>query len=319
MRIHLKDTISEEYAGLRLDQALAKLFPQYSRSQLQSWVQTGCTTVDRTITTKNKQFVYPGQIIEIITTLVEKENLEGEDIPLEIIYEDESVLVINKPPGIVVHPGAGNPKSTLVNALLHYDPNLKKLPRAGLVHRLDKDTSGILLVAKTLEAQTNLVAQMQLRSIQRIYHAIVKGHTQMTGTINQPIGRHPTQRTKMSVLKSGGKEAITHYQLLEKLPAHSYLEIKLETGRTHQIRVHMAYIDHSVLGDAVYGKKAKNIHLSPKLSEIVTAFKRQALHAKKISFIHPTTQEVSTFESPLPIDFQELLQALQEGIDKSGV
>lgn len=313
MRIHLKETINEQLAGLRLDQALAKLFPQYSRGQLQNWVENGHTTLDQVIVTKNKQLVYPGQTVEIIATLVEKDSWQGEDIPLEIIYEDEALIVINKQPGIVVHPGAGNLSATLVNALLHHDQNLKNLPRAGLIHRLDKDTSGLLLVAKTLEAQTYLTQQMQQRQVQRIYHAIVKGHTQITGKVDQPIGRHPTQRTKMAVLKSGGKEAVTHYQLLEKLPAHSYLEVKLETGRTHQIRVHMAFINHPVLGDPVYGRPVKNIHLSAALTEFITGFKRQALHAKEISFVHPKTDQICSFESPLPTDFQEVLDALRQG------
>lgn len=313
MQIHLKHTIDEQLAGLRLDQALAKLFPQYSRSQLQNWVETGNTTVDKAVVTKNKQMVYPGQTVEITATLEEKDSWEGEAIPLNIVYEDDYLLVLNKPPGIVVHPGAGNPKSTLVNALLHHDENLKVLPRAGLVHRLDKDTSGLLLVAKTLETQTSLSNQMQRREIQRIYHAIVKGHTAMAGTINQPIGRHPTQRIKMAVLKGGGKEAITHYQLLETLPAHSYLEVKLETGRTHQIRVHLAYIKHPVLGDPVYGKAMKNLHLSPALFDLINHFDRQALHAKQLSFVHPHTEEICSFESPLPDDFQRLLDALRVG------
>jgi 23S rRNA pseudouridine1911/1915/1917 synthase len=313
MQIHLKHTIDEQLAGLRLDQALAKLFPQYSRSQLQNWVETGNTTVDKVVVTKNKQMVLPGQTVEITAILEEKDSWEGEAIPLNIVYEDDYLLVLNKPPGIVVHPGAGNPKSTLVNALLHHDENLKVLPRAGLVHRLDKDTSGLLLVAKTLEAQTHLSNQMQRREIQRIYRAIVKGHTAITGTVNEPIGRHPTQRIKMAVLKGGGKEAITHYQLLEKLPAHSYLEVKLETGRTHQIRVHLAYIKHPVLGDPVYGKAMKNLHLSPALFDLINHFDRQALHAKQLSFVHPHTEEICSFESPLPDDFQSLLDALRAG------
>lgn len=309
--IHLQQVIDEELAGLRLDKALAKLFPQYSRAQLQSWVEQGFTTLDNKVVTKNKQLVYPGQAIEIKAVLEDSERWEGENIPLDIIYEDEQLLVINKPPGLIVHPGAGNPKSTLVNALLHYEPNLKKIPRAGLIHRLDKDTSGLLLVAKTLASQTELAKQMQARTVQRIYHTIVKGQPQLTGTINLPIGRHPTLRTKMSVLRSGGKEAVTHYHVLEKFSAHSYLEVKLETGRTHQIRVHLAYIHHPVLGDPLYSKQFKNSRLSKEASEIVSSFKRQALHAKKISFTHPTSGEVCSFEIDLPSDFQTLLEALR--------
>lgn len=311
-QIHLHNTITDELAGSRLDKALASLFPQYSRSQLQSWIAQGLTKLDQVVVTKNKTLVYPGQVIEIDAKLEENENWEAEAIPLEIVYEDEQLLVLNKPPGIIVHPGAGNPKSTLVNALLHYDHNLKTLPRAGLIHRLDKDTSGLLLVAKTLEAQNALGKQMQDREITRIYHAIVKGHPQLTGTINLPMGRHPTQRTKMAVLRSGGKEAITHYQVLEQFPAHSYVEVKLQTGRTHQIRVHFAYIKHPVLGDPVYSKQLKNSRLSKSMTESISNFKRQALHAKKLSFIHPTTLEVCNFESELPDDFQIILDELRQ-------
>lgn len=309
--IHLHHIIDEQLAGLRLDKALAIVFPQYSRAQLQSWVEQGFTTLDNKVVTKNKQLVYPGQVIEITATLEEQERWEGEEIPLDIIYEDEQLIVLNKPPGLIVHPGAGNPKSTLVNALLHYDPNLNKLPRAGLIHRLDKDTSGLLLVAKTLTSQTELSKQMQAREIQRIYHTIVKGHPMLSGTINLPIGRHPTARTKMAVLRAGGKEAITHYQLLEKFPAHSYLEVKLETGRTHQIRVHLAYIHHPVLGDPVYSKQLKNSRLTKEANEIVNNFKRQALHAKKLVFLHPTTGQICNFETQVPSDFQALLDALR--------
>lgn len=309
--IHLKQIINEDLAGLRLDQALVKLFPNYSRSQLQSWIAQGLTTLDQKITTKNRTSVFPGQVVEIHATLADHDVWEGEAIPLDILFEDDQLLIINKPPGLVVHPGAGNPNTTLVNALLYYDNNLKKLPRAGLIHRLDKDTSGLLLVAKTLEAQTALSKQMQARTVQRIYHTIVKGHPEISGTINMPIGRHPTQRTKMATLRSGGKEAITHYRLLEQFPAYAYLEVSLETGRTHQIRVHMAAIRHPVLGDTVYGRHLKNIHLNKVQEDLVANFKRQALHAKKLSFIHPGTQEPCSFESDLPSDFQMILEALR--------
>jgi 23S rRNA pseudouridine1911/1915/1917 synthase len=312
--INLNEIITADLAGLRLDQALARLFPQYSRTQFQSWIEQGVVRVDQKIITKVRGRVFPGQLVDIVTTLEDQGEWQPDDIPLDIIFEDEELLVINKPPGLVVHPGAGNPNLTLVNALLHYNENLVKLPRAGLIHRLDKDTSGLLLVAKTLETQNYLSTQMQARQIHRIYHAIVLGWSEPSGTINLPIGRHPTQRVKMTVLKSGGRHAVTHYTLLEKFQAHSYLEIALETGRTHQIRVHMAQINHPILGDQLYGRQVRNLYINAHLAQLLADFKRQALHAKKLVFAHPKTNEMCSIESPLPLDFQEIVMALREGV-----
>lgn len=310
-QIHLNHIISEDLAGFRLDQALAKLFPQFSRSQIQYWIEHGEVLVDQKKILKSKERVFPGQLIELIVTLEDKDEWQPENIPLDILYEDESLLIINKPAGLVVHPGAGNPKSTLVNALLHYDPGLKKVPRAGLIHRLDKDTSGLLLVARTLTMQHFFSQQMQQREIQRIYVAIVTGQPRPAGTIDLAIGRHPTQRTKMAI-SNQGKPAKTHYQLLEKFKTHSYLEIKLETGRTHQIRVHMAHLNHPILGDPLYGKSKKFANMPDILSDKIAHFTRQALHAKKLIFTHPISGELLTFEAPLPADFEDLLNSFRK-------
>ncbi len=310
-KIYLNQIIYKELAGFRLDQALAKLFPQYSRSQMQQWIEGGAVSINQKTILKNKEKVHPGQLVEVKAILEDKEDWQPESIPLEIIYQDEQLLVINKPPGLVVHPGAGNPKSTLVNALLYFDQHLIKIPRAGLIHRLDKDTTGLLLVARTLKAQRLLSEQMQNRQVARVYHAITWGICSPSGSINLPIGRHPTQRTKMAVVPMG-KAAITHYQLLQKFKAHSYLEVKLETGRTHQIRVHLADIGHPILGDPLYGKRIKSTYLSPALCELIEKFPRQALHAKSIAFVHPTQKESLFFECPLPEDFLSLLNALKQ-------
>lgn len=311
-KIYLDQIINQELAGFRLDQALAQLFPQFSRSQMQQWLEQGHVTVDKIKALKCKQRVFPGQLVEINILLADKDDWQPQEIPLNLVFEDEFLLVINKPPGLVVHPGAGNLSATLVNALLHYDPTLKKIPRAGLIHRLDKDTSGLLLVARTLTAHHYLTQQMQQRLIHRSYLAIVTGHPRQTGTISACIGRHPTQRTKMAVLSHGGKTAITHYKILEKFPGYAYLEIELETGRTHQIRVHMTHIEHPILGDPVYGKPKNFPQLPDELRKEINAFKRQALHARKISFRYPVTEMAATFEAPLPADFANLLQAFRQ-------
>ncbi|MBA2654751.1 MAG: 23S rRNA pseudouridine(1911/1915/1917) synthase RluD [Gammaproteobacteria bacterium] len=311
-QIHLNNIISDDLAGFRLDQALAKLFPQFSRSQLQQWIEKGGVTVNQKKIIKSKDRVYPGQKVELNVTLENREEWTAEALPLDIVFEDESLLVINKPPGLVVHPGAGNLRSTLVNALLYYDTELQKLPRAGLIHRLDKDTSGLLLIARNLTAFHHLSQQMQQRTIHRSYAAIVEGSPKLMDTINLAIGRHPTQRTKMSVLMHGGRSAVTHFKVLEKFLTHAYLDIELETGRTHQIRVHMAYINHPILGDPVYGKSHRYDRLSEELSQQIADFKRQALHAKKISFRHPVTEELVTLESNLPDDLENLLQAFRK-------
>lgn len=301
--------IPEEMDGLRLDQALAKLFPDYSRERLKDWVLSGFVLLDGK-TERPKHKVAAGQNIHIDATLEETE-CQPQHIDLDIVFEDDDIIVINKPAGLVVHPGAGNPDSTLLNALLHHAPQLKTLPRAGIVHRLDKDTTGLLVIAKTLEAHTHLVAAMQRREIERKYHAIVFGDIIAGGTVDAQMGRHPKQRTKMAVVRNG-KPAITHYRVLEKFDGLTYLEVKLETGRTHQIRVHMAHIHHPILGDPSYGGRGRvPKNLTDEARERIKSFPRQALHAKQLSFIHPRTGDPMHFEAPIADDIREILDIIR--------
>lgn len=301
--------IPEELDGLRLDQAMAKLFPDYSRERLKEWILSGFVLLDGQ-PERPRHKVLAGQNIIIDATLEETE-YKAQDIDLNIVFEDDDIIVLNKPADLVVHPGAGNPDLTLLNALLHHAPQLKTLPRAGIVHRLDKDTTGLLVIAKTLEAHTHLVVAMQQREIERKYHAIVFGDIIYGDTIDADMGRHPKQRTKMAVVRSG-KTAITHYRVLEKFDGLTYLEIKLETGRTHQIRVHMAHIHHPILGDPSYGGRGRiPKNLSDAHREIIKAFSRQALHAAELSFAHPRTGQAMTFTAPLADDFQEILDIIR--------
>jgi len=303
--------ITEELAGLRLDQALAKLFPEYSRAKLQGWVQSQNITVDGQVK-KNRDKVLIGQTIEVVAQLEKRTEWSAEAIELTIVHEDDDILVVNKPVGLVTHPGAGNMEGTLLNALLHYCPSLNQLPRAGLVHRLDKDTSGLLVVAKTVIAHTRLVRMIQKRQVSREYTAIVEGPLIAGGTIDQPVGRHPKYRTKMAVVESG-KEAVTHYRVLERFRAHTLLKIILETGRTHQIRVHMAWFHHPLVGDSVYGGR---LRLPPQASfelvEGLRAFKRQALHATRLALQHPISGLPLEWKAILPDDMQNLLILLRQ-------
>jgi 23S rRNA pseudouridine1911/1915/1917 synthase len=300
-----------EMAGMRLDQALAELFSDYSRTRLQTWVKTGRVKVNG-LTLKAKDKLEGG---EEITLDAEPEVVvisEAEDIPLHIIYEDESLLVVNKPAGLVVHPAAGNWHGTLLNALLNHDPNLETLPRAGIVHRIDKDTSGLLMIAKTLQAHNSLTQQLQDRAIFREYLAVTRGRMTAGGTIDEPIGRHPTDR-KRYVVKESGKPAITHYRVLQRFIHHTLVQVKLETGRTHQIRVHMAHIRHPLLGDPVYGGR---FQMPPdsneRLKNVLREFKRQALHAARLGLHHPVIGEYFEWEQPLPEDMLNLLTALED-------
>lgn len=309
--IKLKNKIPLEYAGLRLDQALAKLFPEYTRARIQQWIKNGYVMLDNQ-TSKQTTKVKEGQEIIIEAPQENIKNWEGQAIPLNIVYADESIIIINKAAGIVVHPGAGNPDHTLVNALLHYAPELAAIPRAGVVHRLDKETSGLLVIARTLTAHADLIRQLQQRTVQREYQAIVQGIIISGATINVPIGRHPTLRTKMAVTENG-KEAITHYRVIERFRAHTLLQIKLETGRTHQIRVHMAHIHHPLIGDPQYsGRKKLPANCTVELRNALQNFPRQALHAWRLQLKHPTTKKIISWEAPLPEDMQQLLILLKE-------
>ncbi len=297
----------------RLDQIAAELFPDFSRSRLQQWIKDGKLTVDGEVR-RGRDKMIGGETLGLDVELEAEGNWEAEDIPLNIVYEDDDIVVINKPAGLVVHPAAGNHTGTLLNALLYHYPGIENVPRAGIVHRLDKDTTGLMVVAKTLQAQTQLVNQLQDRSMGREYEAITMGVMTGGGTIEAPIARHPTVRTKMAVAPEDmGKEAITHYRVLKKFNAHTHVRCKLETGRTHQIRVHMSHIGYPLVGDQTYfGRfrlpKGISLHLRHELQ----AFQRQALHARELSLWHPTTDEYMTWEVELPEDFQSLLQALSD-------
>lgn len=303
--------VTAEHCGQRVDLVLAQLFPDYSRSQLSNWLKNGSITVNQR-QYKPKDKLYGGERITMHVALEEKNTwCVAQNIPLDIVFEDQHLLIINKPSGLVVHPGAGNADHTLVNALLHHDPNLQHLPRAGIVHRLDKDTTGLLIVAKTLTTHTSLIRLMQAREIQRHYLTLVYGHVIAGGTIDTFYGRHPHNRLKMAVCTQG-KQAITHYSVNKQYDGFTLLDVKLMTGRTHQIRVHMAHINHPVVGDTVYiGRNRLPAGLSGEHRLAFQSFKRQALHAGFLSFHHPETQELLTFTAPLPDDFQRLLTLLE--------
>ncbi|UCV18009.1 23S rRNA pseudouridine(1911/1915/1917) synthase RluD [Ferribacterium limneticum] len=302
--LHL--TVPDASYGRRLDQVLAELLPQHSRNRLQGWVRDACVLVDGKAETEPKRKMMGGEKLLVSEpTDIRNQPELPEDIPLDVVYEDETLLVINKPAGLVVHPGSGNWSGTLMNALLHHVPGIEAVPRAGIVHRLDKDTSGLLVVAKTLEAQTDLVRQLQARTVRRIYLALAAGAMKHEGTVNEPIGRHPSQRIKMAIVPEnrGGKPAITNIRILELFPYTTFVECSLETGRTHQIRVHMAAIHHPLVGDQVYGKH------NPKLPE----FPRQALHATRLGLVHPLTGLKMQWEVPMPEDMRDLLDSLRYG------
>ena len=300
--------VSGEYAGMRLDQVLAKLLPEYSRSRLQEWVAQEQVTVDGASATI-KQKMWGGEAITVVPQSHPAEQPhQAEDIALSVVFEDDSILIINKPAGLVVHPGSGNWEGTMLNALLHHAPQLAEIPRAGIVHRLDKDTSGLLVVAKTLTAQTALVRQLQARTVQREYYALVYGDVLRAGTVDAAMDRHPTQRTKMAVV-AGGKTATTHYSVAERLSGCTLLRCKLETGRTHQIRVHLASIRHPLVGDSIYLKGAQKC--PPQLRPIFVAFPRQALHATQLGLEHPVTGAWLEWQAPLPEDMKQLLQQIR--------
>ena len=306
----LEQIIPDELAGKRLDQVLAQLFPQYSRSRLQKWIRQGLVLVDDAVP-KPRDAVLGGELVEISVAHERETGWQPQAIELDIVYQDEAIIVINKPAGLVVHPGAGNADGTLANALLHFDPQLEKVPRAGIIHRLDKDTSGLLVVARSLVAQTNLVEQLQSRNVTREYQALVSGVMTAGGTVDQPIGRHPVNRLRMAVIDRG-REAITHYRVMERFRAHTHIRVQLETGRTHQIRVHMAYIHYPLVGDPLYGGRLKlPPACAPELIQGLRAFKRQALHAGRLGLLHPLTGEAMEWSAALPADMVQLIELLQ--------
>jgi 23S rRNA pseudouridine1911/1915/1917 synthase len=308
--VELEAEIPLDMAGQRLDQALAALFPDYSRSRLQGWIRAGQVTVDgRVLRPRDK--VDGGEQVRLAATLEDESRDVPEDIALDLIYEDEDILVLNKPAGLVVHPGAGNPAGTLVNALLHHRPELRVLPRAGIVHRLDKDTSGVMVVAGTPTAHASLVRQLEERSVKREYEAVCVGVMTGGGTVDAPIARHPVDRVRMAV-REGGREAVTHYRVVERFRGHTHVRCRLETGRTHQIRVHMAHIRYPLVGDPVYGGRlVMPPGASPALSEALRGFRRQALHAARLELVHPRHGETVHFEAPVAEDLAALLAVLR--------
>jgi 23S rRNA pseudouridine1911/1915/1917 synthase len=315
--IHLSVSIPEHLEGQRLDQALAELVPDYSRSRLQQWIRGGQVTLDDRVP-RVRERVHCGDTVYIDAEITGESAFAAQPIDLDLVHEDAHLLVINKPPGLVVHPAAGNPDGTLLNALLHHDPGLAALPRAGIVHRLDKDTSGLMVVARTLVAHTRLVEAMQERRIRREYLAVVNGVLTAGGRIEAPIGRHPVDRKRMAVV-AGGRVAITHYRVIERYRAHTLVQVRLETGRTHQIRVHMAHLLCPVVGDPVYGGRLRLPRgAGDPLKSALRDFRRQALHAQRLELVHPASRELMAWEAPLPVDMERLLELLQDDARREG-
>ena len=301
-----------KYKGKRLDQALAELYPDYSRSRLQIWIKSGFIKLNNQPPSQ-RHILQGGEEIQVnIATEPVHNPHQKEPIPLDFIHIDNDIIVLNKPPGLVVHPGAGNQQHTLLNALLYHCPDLEQLPRAGIVQRLDKDTSGIMVIARSLKAHTSLVKQLQKRQITREYQSIVQGVMTAGGKVDAPIGRHPVKRKRMAIVDTG-KQAITHYKVLKRFSAHSYIQLQLESGRTHQIRVHMAHIRYPVIGDPVYGGRPKfPKQANPELIEELQRFPRQALHASRLKITHPTLGTEMGWQAPLPADMRHLLALLEQ-------
>ncbi len=303
--------IPTQCAGQRLDAALAKCWPDFSRSRIQDWIKSGEILLDGAIA-RPRATVLGGEQIELLAEIEEAVTALPQDIPLNIIFEDDAIIVLNKSANMVVHPAAGNPDGTLVNALLFHDPTLVTVPRAGVVHRLDKQTSGVMVVAKTLAAHKTLVANLAARKIRREYDTLVMGHVVAGGTVDAPIGRHPRDRQRQAVTATG-KHAVTHYRVLQHYGEQTWLRVQLETGRTHQIRVHMAHIRYPVIGDPVYGGRPRIPNrASTALIDALRHFERQALHARYLTLTHPVTGEVMRFEAPLPDDMRDLMALLTE-------
>ncbi|NIY81639.1 23S rRNA pseudouridine(1911/1915/1917) synthase RluD [Vibrio hepatarius] len=318
-QIELTNTIKDSQLGQRLDQAIAELFADFSRSRLKEWLLEGKVQVDGEVVKKPRTKVMGGEVITLQAELEDEERWEAQDIPLDIVYEDDDIIVINKPRDFVVHPGAGTPDGTVLNALLHHYPAIAEVPRAGIVHRLDKDTTGLMVVAKTVPAQTRLVRALQKRNITREYEAIAIGRMTAGGKVEQPIGRHSTKRTLMAVTPMG-KPAVTHYRVAEHFREHTRIRLRLETGRTHQIRVHMAYLQHPLLGDTAYGGRARiPSGATEELAEKIRSFDRQALHAVMLRFEHPVTGEQLEFHADVPDDMVAMAEALRQDTQEHGL
>jgi len=310
-QVQLSAIVPDELVGKRLDQAVAELFPEYSRSRLQVWIKDGSLTVDGK-TRRMRDKLMGGEQISVSAELDVIDSFKAVEMPLDIVFEDDHIMIINKPAGLVVHPAAGHWEDTLLNGLLHYNPDIAQVPRAGIVHRLDMDTTGLMVVAKTIQAQTELVAQLQDRSMGREYEAVVNGVMTGGGTVDEPMGRHSRNRQKMAVVGLG-KEAVTHYRVLQKFRAHTHIRLKLETGRTHQIRVHMSHINYPLIGDQMYGGRFRLPKgISPELQLMLKNMKRQALHAKRLEIFHPESGEAMAWEVDLPDDMVQLLDQLKQ-------
>ena len=310
-RIRKTAVVEPGQAGLRLDQAAAELFGDFSRARLQKWIRGGELRVDGAVL-KPTYRVAAGEQLQLEAEPQLSDDVLPEPIPLDVIHADADIIVLNKPAGLVVHPAAGNPDGTLQNALLNFDPDLAALPRAGIVHRLDKDTSGIMVVARSLRAHHSLVEQLQTREMSRVYRAVVVGEMIAGGRVDAPIGRHPVDRKRMAVVASG-RPAVSRYRVVERFRGLTHIEVSLESGRTHQIRVHMAHIGHALVGDPVYGRAGRRRRgMTEALAQLLRQFPRQALHAERIELIHPNTRQPARYEAPLPEDLLALLVALRE-------
>lgn len=318
-QIELTNTVKDSQLGQRLDQAIAELFADFSRSRLKDWLVEGKVQVNGEVITKPRTKVMGGEAITLQAELEDEERWEAQDIPLDIVFEDDDIMVINKPRDFVVHPGAGTPDCTVLNALLYHYPDIAEVPRAGIVHRLDKDTTGLMVVAKTVPAQTRLVRALQKRKITREYEAIAIGRMTAGGRVDQPIGRHSTKRTLMAVAPMG-KPAVTHYRVAEHFREHTRIRLRLETGRTHQIRVHMSYLQHPLLGDTAYGGRARiPSGASEELTDMIRKFDRQALHAVMLKFEHPVSGEEVEFHAPVPDDMVAMTEALRQDVQEHGI
>ncbi|MGP8306954.1 23S rRNA pseudouridine(1911/1915/1917) synthase RluD [Vibrio sp. YIC-376] len=318
-QIVLTNTVKDSQLGQRLDQAIAELFADFSRSRLKDWLLEGKVQVNGEVVTKPRTKVMGGEEITLQAELEDEERWEAQDIPLDIVYEDDDIIVINKPRDFVVHPGAGTPDGTVLNALLFHFPDIAEVPRAGIVHRLDKDTTGLMVVAKTVPAQTRLVRALQKRNITREYEAIAIGRMTAGGKVDKPIARHSTKRTLMAVSPMG-KPAVTHYRVAEHFREHTRIRLRLETGRTHQIRVHMSYLQHPLLGDTAYGGRARiPSGASQELTDMIRGFDRQALHAVMLRFEHPITGEELEFHAPVPDDMVAITEALRKDTEEHGL
>lgn len=313
-KIQRTEQVKPEHAGQRVDQVAAELFDGFSRSRLQTWIKNGVLTVNGA-KTKPKEKLTGNESLTLEVEIEPELDDQPQSIDLDVVYQDDDLIVINKPTGLVVHPAAGHADGTLLNGLLHLDERLNSLPRAGIVHRLDRDTTGLMVVARSLEAHQSLVAQLQDKSLFRQYEAIAVGVMTGGGKVDAPMGRHPVDRKKQAVVKTGGKNAVTYYRVLDRYRAHTRIQVQLETGRTHQIRVHMAHRNYPLVGDPLYGGRLKQpAGATEALRQALHKFPRQALHARKLGLIHPATGEYREFEAPLPADMTGLIAALENDI-----